>query len=59
MANLSAESSVQIDFRILFDAARNGMAFTHASNGIIIDVNQTWVQATGISRQEAIGLTAL
>lgn len=59
MIRLQAEVPIQIDFRVIFDAACNGMAFTYASNGKIIDVNQTWVEATGIPREDAIGRTAL
>ncbi len=48
-----------IDYRVIFDAASNGMAFTAAATGRIIDVNEAWVRATGIARQDAIGRTAL
>jgi PAS domain S-box-containing protein len=48
-----------IDYAIIFNAASNGMAFTEADSGRIVDVNEAWVRASGIARQEAIGRTAL
>jgi PAS domain S-box-containing protein len=48
-----------IDYAIIFNAASNGMAFTEANTGRIVDVNEAWIRASGISRPEAIGRTAL
>jgi PAS domain S-box-containing protein len=47
-----------LDYRLIFDAASNGMAFTCATTGQIIDVNEAWVQTIGIARSAAIGKTA-
>ena len=58
MESPESESPFQIDYRVIFDAASNGMAFTEASTGRIIDVNETWIRAMGIPRDEAIGKTA-
>lgn len=52
------ESRLSIDYRLIFDATSNAMAFSAASSGRIIDVNETWVRTTGIPREEAIGRTA-
>jgi len=46
-----------IDYKVIFDAASNAMAFTNC-NGIIMDVNAAWVQATGIPQAQATGKTA-
>jgi len=48
-----------IDYAIIFNVASNGMAFTEADTGRIVDVNEAWIRATGIARQDAIGKTAL
>ena len=48
-----------IDYAIIFNVASNGMAFTEADTGRIVDVNEAWIRATGIARQDAIGRTAL
>jgi two-component system cell cycle sensor histidine kinase/response regulator CckA len=47
----------KLDHAIIFNAATNAMAFTHAGSGEIVDVNDAWVQAFGIPRSEAIGRT--
>jgi PAS domain S-box-containing protein len=47
----------KLDHAIIFNATTNAMAFTHASSGEIIDVNEAWVLAFGFSRLEAIGRT--
>ncbi len=48
-----------LDYRIIFDAASNGMAFTEADSGKIVDVNAAWLAATGFVREKVIGKTAL
>ena len=53
------DRSLDIDYRVIFNAASNGMAFTSANTGRIIDVNAAWTHSTGIDRAEAIGRTAL
>jgi PAS domain S-box-containing protein len=58
MTELQRDSSMQIDYRVIFDAASNGMAFTHAATGRILDVNETWTRTIGIARQDAVGKTA-
>ena len=58
MTKQETELPVQVDYRVIFDAASNGMAFTYASTGRIIDVNASWIRSTGIARQDAIGKTA-
>src|SRR5258706_6384960 len=47
-----------LDYRVIFNATSNGMAFTEFDSGRIIDVNDIWIQATGINREKAIGWTA-
>jgi PAS domain S-box-containing protein len=42
----------------IFHGSSNGMAFTELSTARIVDVNQTWIQASGITREEALGRTA-
>ena len=48
-----------IDYSLLFNLSINAMAFTDAESGLILDVNDAWIAATGISRQDAAGKTAL
>ena len=48
-----------LDYRIIFDAASDGMAFTEADSGKIVDVNAAWLTATGFVREKVIGKTAL
>jgi PAS domain S-box-containing protein len=50
---------VAIDYRIIFDANSNAMAFTEAESGRIVDVNAAWLAATGYAREDAIGRRAL
>jgi PAS domain S-box-containing protein len=59
MTQSKPDQPPDIDYRLIFDAASNGMAFTIAATGRIIDVNEAWVRATGIDRAKAIGKTAL
>jgi PAS domain S-box-containing protein len=47
-----------LDYRIIFNATSNGMAFTEFGSGMIIDVNAAWIRSTGIVREKAIGRTA-
>ena len=58
-----AESTVSsiagVDYAVIFNATSNGMAFTEADTGRIVDVNDAWIHASGIARHEAIGKTAL
>ena len=59
MTNPITDVPIQIDFRVIFEAASNGMAFTSAATGRIIEVNEAWERTTGIRREDAIGKTAL
>jgi len=59
MTTARPDPAIRIDYRVIFDAASNGMAFTSATTGRIIDVNAAWIQATGIIRADALGRTAL
>ena len=47
------------NYRFIFNAATNAMALAEAPGGRIIDVNDAWVRAFGISRERAVGRTAL
>ncbi len=54
-----AEFGQAIDYRLIFDACTNPMAFSEAASGKIVDVNAAWMAATGIAREAVIGRTAL
>ena len=43
----------------IFHSSSNAMAFTEFVSGRIVDINTTWMQASGITREEAHGKTAL
>src|SRR5208283_3118994 len=49
----------KLDYKIMFNACSNEMAFTDFITGKIIDVNESWIRATGYDRQTSIGKTAL
>ena len=51
------DSEEQLDR--IFNSASNAMAFSEPDSGKILNVNDTWVRQTGISRGNAIGKTAL
>ena len=51
------DSEEQLDK--IFNSSSNGMSFTEPVHGRILNVNDTWVRDTGISRSDAIGKTAL
>jgi PAS domain S-box-containing protein len=57
LAKNNMPKTVTLDHAAIFNAALNAMAFTAADTGKIIDVNDAWVQASGISRADAIGQT--
>jgi two-component system, cell cycle sensor histidine kinase and response regulator CckA len=46
-------------FTKIFNSSSNAMALTHLASGAIVDVNSTWVNATGIAREAAVGKSAL
>lgn len=46
------------DYRLIFSACTNPMAFTEAETGSIVDVNPAWLAATGMARERVIGQTA-
>ena len=48
-----------LNYALIFNASRNCLAFTEKGTGVILDVNDRWVNATGIHRSDAIGRTAL
>jgi PAS domain-containing protein len=50
------ESQEQLDK--IFNGSANAMALTGPSSGTFLNVNETWVRESGISRLEAIGKTA-
>ena len=56
---LDVSSTNSVDYAIIFNATSNSMAFTDADSGRIIDVNEAWIRAFGIARQNAIGKSAL
>jgi PAS domain S-box-containing protein len=43
----------------IFHCSSNAMLVTEMASGRIVDVNTTWVNASGISREAALGRTAL
>lgn len=49
---------INVDYKTVFNSASAGMAYTSES-GVILDVNQAWLVATGFTREDAIGHTAL
>jgi PAS domain S-box-containing protein len=50
------ESQEQLDR--IFNSSANAMSLTDPATGKILDVNETWIRASGISRLDAIGKTA-
>ncbi len=46
-------------FQTLFQLNPAALSFAHAKTGLLVDVNQAFEKIHGISRQEAIGKTAL
>lgn len=48
-----------LNYALIFNASKHCLAFTDKETGVILDVNDQWVSATGIGRPEAIGRTAL
>ncbi len=46
-----------LDYKIIFNSASAGMAISSES-GVILDVNQAWLAATGFAREDVIGHTA-
>jgi len=44
-------------FAQVFYASPNPMAIVRLANGVIVDVNENWVDVTGFSREEAVGST--
>ena len=46
-------------FTRIFNSSANLIVFTEPESGRIVEVNDTWVRTTGISRHEAKGKTAL
>jgi two-component system, sensor histidine kinase and response regulator len=59
VANPDSVAPFQVDYRLIFDLAGNGMAFTHAASGRIIDINENLVRTVGIPREEILGRTAV
>jgi diguanylate cyclase (GGDEF)-like protein/PAS domain S-box-containing protein len=46
-------------FKVFFDHGPEAIALTRASDSVIIEVNQEWLNLTGFSRQQAVGRTAV
>jgi two-component system cell cycle sensor histidine kinase/response regulator CckA len=44
-------------FETIFNATSTMLAFTERTQGRIIDVNEAWLQTTGLTREQAIGKT--
>jgi PAS domain S-box-containing protein len=53
------DKDLNLDYALIFNAASNGMAFTEFESGRIIEVNDAWVHATGITREDSAGRTAI
>ncbi|MBL8486591.1 MAG: response regulator [Rhodocyclaceae bacterium] len=51
-------AEVGLDYALIFNATSNGMAFTDFASGRILDVNDAWIAATGIAREDCVGRTA-
>ncbi len=49
----------KLNYALIFNASKNSLSFTDKASGVILDVNERWISATGIGRSEAIGRTAL
>ena len=49
MTNPDSDLPVQVDYRVIFNTASNGMVFTCATTGRIIDVNVAWIRSIGIA----------
>jgi len=52
-------ADIALDYSYIFNATHNGMSFTEYETGKIIDVNEAWINTTGIAREIAIGKTAI
>lgn len=50
---------MEVDYRLIFDMAGNGMAFTHATVGRIIDMNENLRRTVGLPCEETLGRTAV
>lgn len=59
MADPHSVTLLEVDYRLIFDMASNGMAFTHAASGRIIDVNENLRRTVGLPREEIVGTTAV
>jgi PAS domain S-box-containing protein len=46
-------------FALIFNSSSNAMAITVAATGTIVDVNRSWIIASGVAREAAIGRTAV
>ncbi|MBL8490995.1 MAG: PAS domain S-box protein, partial [Rhodocyclaceae bacterium] len=51
-------AAVALDYALIFNATSNCMAFTDFASGRILDVNDAWMEATGIPREQSVGRTA-
>jgi len=50
------ESQEQLDK--IFNSSANAMSLTDPATSKVLDVNETWIRASGISRRDAVGKTA-
>jgi PAS domain S-box-containing protein len=46
------------DFRAAFEASSKSMMISEAATGKIVEVNRTWLELAGLSREEVLGKTA-
>jgi two-component system, cell cycle sensor histidine kinase and response regulator CckA len=56
---LSALRASEEQLLKIFDNSSNAIAFTERGGGRILNVNETWVRSTGITREQALGQTAV
>jgi len=49
---------IDLDYTYIFNAVSNGMSISDFDYGRIIDVNDAWINATGITREAAAGKAA-
>lgn len=57
--NVTALLTSEEKFSKIFNYASNAMAVTEVESGKIVDVNPAWVEASGLSRSDVVGRTAL
>ena len=56
----STESALRASeqrFATIFHNLSSLLAFTDPADGVIVDINETWLRATGLAREEVVGRT--